>query len=327
MATIRDVANEAGVSMATVSRVLNLDNTLNVTDETKKRIFETAEALGYVSSHKKKKIRVLNIGIAHWYTDEQEIMDPYYLSLRIAVEKKCDEEKVVFQRLSTLLRDKKSYDGIIAIGKFSQANIKHLESYKVPIVFLDFSPNEEKYDSVVTDYKLGVTSALEHLTGLGHKKIGYIGGEEYAGKDKIIDQRETTYINYMQSQDAYDERWIRKGKFIPDDGYALMKEILQEEDRPDAYFIASDPMAVGAYKAVSEAGLEVGKDISIIGFDDIATVKYLTPALTTVKVYTDFMAETAVDLIIEKVRTGRDINKKVLIPTKLIERDSCGKAK
>lgn len=87
MATMKEVAEKAGVSIATVSRVLNLDTTLNVSEETKQRIFETAEAMQYTTHHKKKEKRQLSIGIAQWYTHNQELTDPYYLALRLAVEK------------------------------------------------------------------------------------------------------------------------------------------------------------------------------------------------------------------------------------------------
>lgn len=323
MATIREVAEKAGVSMATVSRVLNFDETLNVTEETKNRIFETAQALEYTSSHRRKKQKALNIGIAHWYTKEQELKDPYYLALRIAVEKKCDEEAIVFQRIASYDKSHKALDGIIAIGKFGEEAIRQLESYECPIVFVDFSPDEEKYDAVVTDYQKGVQKALQFLLDLGHQEIGYIGGEEYLETCIIEDERELTFKKFMSEKNLYHPEWVFKGNFLPEEGYRLMKQCLERSPFPTAFFVASDPIAIGAYKAISEAGLEVGCDISLIGFDDIYTSQFLTPSLTTVKVYTDFMGETAVELLAEKIRTKRDIHKKILIPTRLMIRESC----
>lgn len=327
MATIREVAEKAGVSIATVSRVLNFDETLNVSEETKNRIFETAQALEYVSSHKKKKEKVISIGIAHWYTSEQELKDPYYLTLRLSVEKKCDEESIIFQRLASYDNIHKNLDGIIAIGKFGKGAIKQLDTYGCPIVFVDFSPDEEKYDAVVTDYQRGVEKALECLLKLGHKEIGYIGGQEYLEEELFQDERESTFMQFMRQKGLFREEWFLKGTFLPEEGYRIMKSYLEMKYYPTAFFIASDPMAVGAYKAISEAGLEVGQDISLIGFDDIYTSQYLTPSLTTVKVYTDFMGETAVDVLIEKIKSKRDIHKKILIPTKLMLRESCKKIK
>lgn len=327
MATIHEVADKAGVSIATVSRVLNFDDTLNASEETKKRIFEIAEELNYTSAQRKKKKKTLKIGIAQWYTKEQELKDPYYLSIRIAVERKCDELAIAFQRIALYDKDYKGLDGIIAIGKFGENSMNALEGYEKPIVFVDFSPDDEKYDAVLTDYKKGVQKALQHLMDLGHSEIGYIGGEEYIEEIQIADERERTFKTFMSKHGLYRKEWDLKGAFLPEEGYRLMKQYLQMTQYPSAYFIASDPMAIGAYKALHEAGLKVGEEVSIIGFDDIYTSQFLTPSLTTVKVYTDFMGETAVETLVERIASKRVIPKKILIPTKLMVRESCLKNK
>jgi LacI family transcriptional regulator len=330
VATIKEVAEKAEVSIATVSRVLNFDETLNVSVETRKRIFEIAEQLQYITiSQRKNKGKKLNIGITQWYTETEELKDPYFLSIRIAAEKKCSREGINFRNV--ILEDMPyvsgEIEGLIAIGKFGVQDIKRLSKGAKPIVFVDSSPDEMKYDSVVTDYKNGAQAALEHLYQLGHRVIGYIGGTEYINdkKDVIKDYREEAYKDFMKERGLFSEALISKGSFAPEDGYRLMKEALQKEDKPTAFFIASDPMAIGAYKAVTEKGLCIGSDLSIIGFDDIYTSKFLTPALTTVKVYTEFMGETAAETLIERLKTERKISKKILIPTKLILRESCGK--
>ena len=104
-----------------------------------------------------------------------------------------------------------------------------------------------------------------------------------------------------------------------------MQEALELRKIPTAFFIASDPMAIGAYKAIQEKGYRIPEDISIIGFDDIATAQFLSPSLTTVKVFTDFMAETALSVLMEKIKGERTLSKKILLPVKLIIRDSCKK--
>lgn len=330
MATIKEVAAKAGVSIATVSRVLNFDESLNVAEATKKRIFETAEALQYVSSSKRKsKEKPVMIGIAQWYTEEEELRDPYYLAIRIAVEKLCDKEKIEFKRITPSYEKNmqgKIFDGVIAIGKFGREEVTYLSSLCKEVIFVDFSPEEEVYDSVLTDYKRGTLKALKYLYELGHRRIGYIGGEEYiSGQENCIDdEREHAYLEFMKEKGLEDRCFVLKGEFKPEVGYKLMKEALENKDYPTAFFVASDPMAIGAYKAVSEKGLVVGKDVSIIGFDDIYTAQFLTPALTTVKVYTEFMAETAFEALKERLHSGRKISKKILIPTEFIIRESCG---
>ncbi len=328
MATIKEVAAKAEVSIATVSRVLNFDETLNVPATTKKRIFEIAQELEYVTvSQRKNRMKKLTIGIAQWYTETEELKDPYYLSIRIAVEKQCEKEGVSFRNISLQDASSKDIDGLVAIGKFGKEEVKRLGKLAKYIVFIDSSPDEIKYDSVVTDYKNGVTDALNYLYKLGHRAIGYIGGSEYINdkKDRVIDYREETYKGFMKDKNLFNADHMFIGSFTPEDGYRLMHTALEKKEGLTAFFTASDPMAIGAYKAINEKGLCVAENISIIGFDDIYTSQFLTPSLTTIKVYTDFMGETAVDTLVERLKTGRNISKKVLIPTKLIIRESCGK--
>ncbi|ADL53748.1 LacI family DNA-binding transcriptional regulator [Clostridium cellulovorans] len=333
MATIREIASIAGVSIATVSRVLNFDETLNVTDNTKKRILEIAEELDYVPlrERKGKKQELATIGIVHWYSEKEELEDPYYLSIRLGIEKKCEDESIKFVKVNKGDNyDKLNYlDGIIAIGKFGNNDIEKFSRATDNVVFVDSSPDEESFDSVVIDFKKAVLNALNYLLELGHKNISYIGGIEYinGGNDKVNDYREETFKEHMNKLGYLSEDNILLGNFTHADGYRLMKEALAKKNRSSAFFIASDTMAIGAYKAVIENGLSIPNDVSIIGFNDIPTSQYIIPALTTVKVYTEFMGETALDLLLEKLRTGRNLSKKVLVPTKLVTRDSCKKFK
>lgn len=331
MATIKEVAEKAGVSVATVSRVLNFDESLSVPESTKKRIFETAEALQYKKNiHRHKKAKRLKIGIAQWYTEEEELKDPYYLSIRLAIEKACVKKKIEFRRLSSIEQEPpKELDGIIAIGKFGKHEVKHLIEISRFIIFTDSSPDEDYYDSVQTDYKRGVIKALTYLYEIGHRAIGYIGGVEYVRgeSEPIQDERECAYIQFMKKQGIFNPNYIFKGRYKPEDGYALLKRVLQQGEYPTAFFIASDPMAIGAYKAVSEAGLRVGKEISIIGFDDIYTSQFLTPGLTTIKVYTELMGQIALETLLERIKSEREVAKTIYLPTQLIIRESCSEKK
>lgn len=328
MATIKDIAERAGVSIATVSRVLNLDQQLSVSEDTKKRIFEAAEALDYVTmkSRRTKKQRY-TIGIVHWYTSSQELRDPYYLSIRMAVEKLCEKEGILVKYLPLEVESKegKDLDGVIAIGKFGKKEVKRLESLCANLVFVDCSPSPQKHDSVVIDHEVGVQEALSYLIDLGHDQIAYIGGCEYGdrGEELLTDYREVAYRMFMMSKGLMNEDWILRGMFEPEDGYRLMNELLDLEGVPTAVFVASDPMAIGAYKALSERGLEVPSDMSLIGFNDIQAAKFLTPSLTTIKVYTDYMGEIAVETLMERMESKREICKKIALPTFLIKRESC----
>ncbi|MBU5593364.1 LacI family DNA-binding transcriptional regulator [Clostridium sp. MSJ-4] len=331
MATIKDIAAKSGVSISTVSRVLNFDESLNVPDTTKKRVFEAAEELNYTRKKEKKTkaMKGTKLAIVHWYSEKEELGDPYYLSIRIGVEKKCDEESIQTIRLNKEenYNNIESVDGVIAIGKFGREEIDFISQISNNIVFVDSSPDEDQFDSVVIDFKKAMIEGLDYLISLGHKNIGYIGGEEFInkGREKVKDYREITYIEYMRSKGMFNEEFISLGSFTHADGYNIMKKMLKLKEVPTAFFLSNDTMAIGAYKAIIEEGLKIPEDISIIGFNDISTAKYLVPSLSTIKVYTEFMGESAVELMLEKLRTDREINKKVIIPTKFLIRESCRK--
>lgn len=335
MATIKDIASEANVSISTVSRILNLDKTLNVSEDTRKRVLSIAEEMNYVTiKERKSKIKNYTIGIVCSFDEEKELNDPYFISIRMTIEKLCSKDNIDYKTLylDKIIDNSAKYsnlDGLIAIGIFQGDEIEKLSKITKNIVFIDSSPDEWEFDSVVVDLKYGVTKALEYLYNLGHRNIGYIGAKviPHSNKDhnELINYREVTYRDFMINNNNFDEDIIFKGSFTPEDGYRLMQEALKLEKVPTAFFIASDPMAIGAYKAIQEKGYRIPKDISIIGFDDIATAQFLSPSLTTVKVFTDFMGETAFSVLMEKIKGERTLSKKILLPVKLIIRDSCKK--
>ncbi|MBU3183900.1 LacI family DNA-binding transcriptional regulator [Clostridium estertheticum] len=331
MVTIKDIANSAGVSIATVSRVLNFDEKLNVTDITKQRIFQVAEELNYVKKNDKNiKKSTFKVAIANWYTEKEEVLDPYYLSIRLAVEKKCASENIEVVKLSPLFNiGLKEVDGIIAIGKFGIRELEKLKTVSENIVFVDSSPQSDVYDSVVCDLKYATINILNYLEKLGHKNIGFISGIEYIndGKDIFVDRRERTYKEEMRLRGIDYKTNLYIGKFTPQSGYELMKKALQDENDITAYIVANDSMAIGAYRAISEASLRIPEDISVISYNDNITSQFIVPPLTTVKIYMEFMGETAVELIIEQLKEEREIPKKVVIPTKIIKRGSCSQVK
>lgn len=328
MATIKDIANIVGVSSSTVSRVLNLDDTLNVLEETKVRIFEVCKELDYVSVRNRKKNKVRNIGIVQWYTSEQNGEDPYYAAIKVAVEKRLSSELVNIVRIyeDNTLEIAEGLDGIIAIGKFSEDEVNGLSKISSNLVFADFSPENNKYDSVVVDFRKAVNESLDYLTTLGHKKIGYIGGKEFYrdGKASGVDPREIAFKEYMKNKGIYNEEYVKIGGFSIKDGHDLMMDIIKNSSEiPTAFFLGSDTMAVGAYNAISKQGISIPEDVSVISFNDIPSSRYLVPSLTTSKVYTEYIGEAAVDLLMENLNTERVYRKKVVIDTILKIRKSC----
>lgn len=328
MATIKDIAQLAGVSIATVSRVLNYDTSLSVSDETKKRIFEVAEELSY----KKKSVRKQESGkiaLLQWYTEKEELEDLYYMSIRLGVENRCRHHGIqvekYFQDNLVDLQEDEDIQGLIAIGKFSSKQVSELEKRTKNLVFVDTSPDEDRFDSVVIDFEKATKKVLDHFIEKGHTDIGYIGGRE-AFKDKtstIEDAREKTFKQYLGEKGLLKEAFIYNGSFSVEDGNRLMKQAIKEhgDQLPTAFFAGNDSIAVGALRALLEEGIAVPERVNIIGINDISISKYVFPSLSTLKVYTELMGETAVDTLLERIE-GRKIAKKIYITTQLILRNS-----
>ncbi|WP_110112162.1 LacI family DNA-binding transcriptional regulator [Bacillus sp. CGMCC 1.16541] len=327
MATIRDIAEKAGVSIATVSRVLNYDTTLSVSDDTKKKIFEIAEDLSY-KKLQTKKISVSKIAIINWYTEKEELDDIYYMSIRLGAEQRCqthDLQVVKYSQQDLGDIQPEHIQGIIAIGKYSETEVQQLKQVTNNIVFVDYSPNDDECDSVVVDFQRATEKVLQYFIDRSHTTIGYIGGREQF-KDRtayIEDVREETVKAFLGKHDLLEESYFYVGAFTVDEGYELMKKAIAEhgEKLPTAFFAGNDSIAIGCLRALHEEKISVPDRVSIIGVNDVSVSKYVFPALSTVKVHTEFMGETAVDLLMERL-SDRKIPKKVVVPTELVLRGS-----
>lgn len=328
MATIKEIAQKAGVSIATVSRVLNRDETLNAQEETKKRIFEIAEELGYeVKVHRKRKKR-LRIGVLYSYSPEEELEDPYYLSLRLAIEKKLQDESYIRYQIKEedTAETLAGVDGIICMGTFSKMTVDWAGSWEKPVVFIDANPDPARFDSIVVNYKQAVRGLLDYLLKCGHRKIGMIGGDETLGEGELIrDPRAKIFREYLEDKGIYNPKYMKEGAYKPGYGYQLFKELYEEGDMPTALFVGNDSMASGSYKAAYELGLSIPEDISIVGFNDISTAKYMIPPLTTVRLPVEFMGEYAVKMLEERVFCDREICLNVTVPVEMCIRDSVKK--
>ncbi len=331
MATLKEIAELAEVSITTVSRTLNFDKTLSISDNKKKKIFEIAEELEYKTPRRKRMESApkINIGLIYWYTLLQELEDPYYLAIRRGIERFSEKNNI-----SILKIPKKgdifsfdafsNLDGIIAVGKFANSEIKTFSEVTNNIVFVDFSSFEGKYDSIVIDFKKAINQVLNYIVDeKGYTNVGYLGGREYVHNRDIIigERREQYFVEYMKKKGLYVPENILSSSFDSLSGYKMMKEMLSYRNHPNVYFAASDSIAIGAMKAIHEAKLEIPKDIGIFGFNDIPNATYTFPPLTTIKVETEFMGEKAVELILEQIN-GRKVSVKLTVATSLVKRES-----
>ncbi|KQO15830.1 LacI family DNA-binding transcriptional regulator [Paenibacillus sp. Leaf72] len=332
MATIKDIAQLASVSIATVSRVLNYDPSLSVGDDTRKRIFEIAQELNYKTLRERNGTaakEMTRIGIVNWYSDQEEMLDPYYMAVRLGVERECFQRQM---EVVKLFRQERSYysewvgelDGMIAIGRFEKEDLDMFPASMDKIVFVDSSPDDQRFDSVIIDLRKSVTELLDYLVHLGHQRIGYIGGHNIVNNKRVRDEREVTLRDYLKNKDIFHPQFIFTGEnLFAEDGYVQMSRAIESGELPTAFFIENDSMAVGVLRALHEAGIEVPGAVSLVGFNDIPISEFVQPPLTTVKVHMEYMGETAVELLAERLTTKRSIPKKVVIPTALTIRSSC----
>lgn len=325
MATIKDIAKQAGVSSATVSRVLNYDPDLSVSQVTKAKIFEVAEALNYTKHKKKIKDENGVLRLVQWYDSDEELADLYYLSIRLGIENKAEEQGFRLLKESFDQLSENQVDGTIALGKFDAQQIKQLKKTQGELLFVDFDALEEGVDSLVVDFQQGIDLVVDHFIQEGHRQIGILSGLEYTkGQHReIIDPRWLAFYDRLTRLKLYQEEFHLKAEFSVTGGYDAMKKYLaQQTELPTALFASSDALAIGALKALKEENIRVPQDISVIGFNDVSVAKYVSPPLSTIKVYTEWMGELAVGTILEMTKETAPVPRKITIATELIKRES-----
>ncbi|WP_251866550.1 LacI family DNA-binding transcriptional regulator [Enterococcus malodoratus] len=325
MATIRDIAKLAGVSPATVSRVLNYDQELSVAQETKQRIFEVAEDLNYTKHKRANKIGKAVIRLVQWYDEAEELADLYYLSIRLGIEKKAEELNIQIRREALNELSDIQVNGTIALGKFDAEQIRQLKQTDENLLLVDFDGMNMGLNSLVVDFDQSVNLVIDHFIRQGYQKIGILSGEEKTKHNlqPIEDPRLLAFKHKMKQLNLYRPEFTLTAAFSMETGKTAMAEFLSStEELPNALFASSDALAVGAMQAIQAAGLRIPEDISVIGFNDVSVAKYVSPALSTIKVETEWMGELAVLTILDLAKEFSPVPRKIMLGTKLIQRES-----
>ena len=248
MATIKDIAQKAGVSPATVSRVLNYDPDLSVSKETEQKVFEIAEALNY-TKHKNKRRESAVLRLVQWYDSEEELADLYYLAIRLGIEKRAEELNIrlIKEQLSEL--SDMETQGTIAVGKFDQAQMKQLKKLNEELLFVDFDGLSLGINSLVVDFSQGVQLIIDQFIKEKHERIGILSGMEYTkgSRHEIDDPRFLVFREYLTRLKLYNEADHLQGAFTIEGGYTAMKTYLESHtDYPTAFFASSDALAKNA---------------------------------------------------------------------------------
>ncbi|WP_076459972.1 LacI family DNA-binding transcriptional regulator [Limosilactobacillus caccae] len=325
--TLHDIAEKAGVSIATVSRILNNDVTLSVNEKTRQRVLATAEKFNYTKHKRTRNNQVQRVAVVQWYSLTQELDDLYYMAIRMGIERAAQQRGLqtvpVYQNnLDEIPRD---VTGIIAIGKFSDSQVQALRLVTANIVFVDYDSLAAGYDCLVPDFENAVRSVINEFVDEGIDDIGMLAGTERTTDQQIVpDLRRFYFESNLRQHGLYHPEYIFAGNYTSMSGYTAMKKAIEElGDRlPHGIFIANDPMAVGALKAIQEAKIKVPERLALISFNDTAIVKYVYPSMSAVHVGTDEMAHAAVDMMVKRLQNPGSDPCKTVVGTHLIKRQT-----
>jgi DNA-binding LacI/PurR family transcriptional regulator len=287
---IREVAKRAGVSTATVSRVVN--GTAPVDATTEKRVRAAIQRSGYYPN---THARTLGTGKSHIYgLIISDIENPFFPELvkcfeRLAVEHAHEvliaNTDYQAERMEVCVRRmlERKVDGVaIMTSEMDPELIRMLNGRGIPIVFLDTGSVGTGISNISLDYDSGVDQAIDHLTSLGHRRIAFVSGP--ANLPSARTRYEAFLASLRRKNLDCSEELIRPGNHRFDGGYGAMLELLRLRERPTAVMASNDLMAIGIMGALFAAGVRVPEEVSVVGFDDISLSSFMPPPLTTIRV-------------------------------------------
>lgn len=325
--TIKEISQIVKVSPATVSLALN--NRPGVSEETRNMIMAVAEEHGYKKSNGPKQnilfIKYIGSGAAIEQNGDfiARVIDSieqassnfgYKLIIKNIMASEFESEiKAIHYN---------EYAGVVFLGtEATSEDLNLLKDIPVPLVTVDNEFEKHDIDSVVMDNFGGVYKAVRYLTSLGHKKIGYI---DSSVRFTNFDHRTEAYYKSIREFGLDKNQLLVHVTPNLEGSYADMLTHIKKwnNDMPTAFIAANDTIAIGAVKALRAYGLKIPEQIAVIGFDDIPFCTMLDKPLTTIRVYKERMGELAVKLLHDRINCPTEETVKMLVSTKLIERES-----
>lgn len=336
MATIKDVAQRAGVSVTTVSRVLN--NTAPVNEKTKEKIKKAMKELNYTPSiiaqgMRTKKSRTLGVIIPDYinpfyhelfkYLEDAARKEGYHVIVASTGEEAADEVGYINQLVN------KNIDGIIVCSyRGEQQTIEYLLklSREIPVIFMDNLQVKKPINAVYTDGYLGIREIMKHVIEQGHRAIAFI---KPLARYHVANDRYEGYKDAMKEAGlGINKEFVYEGNYHIESGYAAAKYFLtQTKNRPTAIVSATDLMAIGAINYLQSQGIRIPEDIVVAGFDDIYIDKLISPPLTTYKQPIEEIAQKAVKLFIHKSNHPTAKNREIVLKGRVVIRRSTDSSK
>ncbi len=333
MTTIKDVAERAGVSVATVSRVINNEKYVN--EDLRLQIQEIIHEMGYQPDAIARGLRTKSTNVISLVIPD--INNPYFPEVARGVQSVADQYEYVVilcntdrvvsleKKFLNILSQQRVEGIIINPSGSNSSELDLLASLKIPVVLISSQNILPKLDIVMVDNLQGAALAIQHLVDLGHHRIGLVGGSRDVSSGE---QRYQGYLKaLMENGIAVQEELITEGSFDHNGGYGCMKRLLKLEERPSAVFAANDIMAIGAVSAILEEGLRIPKDISIVGFDDISYASMMYPKLTTISQPKFEAGVAATKMLFERITIQANVKpRRVVLNHSIIIRDTTTKA-
>ena len=216
----------------------------------------------------------------------------------------------------------KNVDGVILAGKVPSGLINFIHQYDLPVIYIDYLPPKGKATAVLIDNVDGASQAVQYLIDLGHKKIGFIGGD--ITHPSIRDRLQGFKNALINADIPIDEKLVSTDESYTGliNGYNAVKKIFTKGGRPTSLFCSNDIMAIGSMKYLKEQGYKIPEDVSLVGFDDIEAAYQAEPPLTTMKVLKEEIGGLAVEELVKAIENNNRLPEKRLVPVELIVRDS-----
>jgi LacI family transcriptional regulator len=323
------------VSRTTVSFVLNNVPGVKIKEETRQRVLEAARELNYyptaaarsLASGKTHRIGLV-LGEGQKRLSADAFLPTFLQGVTASVHRRgyllvlqMSEDVPSHEAYARLIREQQ-VDGLILSGPRSDDPLlSELAGDQFPLI-LHGRLRDCRLPCVDVDNKAGAYTAVTHLIGLGHKRIGFVSNAplSYAGaQDRFAGYRQALTEHDLPLQDSL----VRTATFLPETAEAAVQELLELPERPTAVFAASDVVAIGVMSAIQAAGLSIPHDMAVVGFDDIFLAAHTHPALTTIHVPAYGLGWTAAEVLISLIE-GDEEGSAVTLETELVIRDSCG---
>jgi len=331
--TIKDIAKLVGVHHSTVSRVLNRRSNSQISAKITKKVKEAAKNLGYypnIAASSLKHNRSFAIGMLipdllnpvfpPIIRGIQDTTDQFNYSLITA---NTDDDEAKEYRALEMMRSR-SLDGIIiATARREDKIVQACIENHIPFVLVNRSVDSADVNAVLLDEEFGVRSSLDHLFGLGHRKIAHIAGPIFSSTGY---ERAEAFINYMKLNNLDSSLVEYTNKFTIDEGYGAFRRLLARNNEFTAVHVCSDVCALGCMDAMSEMGLSIPQNISIIGNNDIPFLSRMNPALTTLSIPKYEMGRQAATILLNVIEDKVEGTTVIRLQPRLVVRDSTGTA-